>query len=239
MQMFFFSDQSKDLLYLTFPLKLFIHISLSVARICSLEICLQLRYAWAEILSLQSDVRYVTLHVTEMARIFMHSGDFPLMAGGSSLSNLNYANHFWRPSYTNKDLSAQHCHVSWTCNCETKWKHLKKKNASWHFFFSISFFRPLFRRLGGFISSAADVTAPGLLSCSGYLVYNASCGVAHILHALSLFDYIFDASKIYTHVHIYSGSKNLLTPVKMAGFCKVWYETKINLKLRCKIVRIF
>lgn len=152
MQMFFSQLKVRTLLYSTFSLRLFIRVSLSVARICSLEICLQLRCAWAEILSLQSDVRYVTLRVTEMPRIFIHSCDFPLMAGGSSLSNLNYANHFWRPSHTNKDLSAQHCHVSWTCNCEMKW-NFWKKNASWHVF-SISCFCPLFLRLGGFISSA-------------------------------------------------------------------------------------
>lgn len=90
------------------------------------EICLQLRYVWTEILSLQPDVRYVTLHVTEIPRIFIHSSNFWLMAGGSSLSHLNYANHFWRPSPTNNILSTQHCHVLWACNCD-----------SWHFCLSL------------------------------------------------------------------------------------------------------
>lgn len=172
MQMFS-SAQSRDfLLSSAFSLKWFIHVYLLQGFFeCYVpEICLQLRYAWTEILSLQSDVQYVTLPVTEIPKMFIHSCHFWLMAGGPSLSDFNYANHFWRPSYTNNYLSTLHCHMQWTCNCAIKWKWFRKTITADTFVF-FYFFLSSFLPLDGFISSAVDVTTPGLLSCSGYFVY--------------------------------------------------------------------
>lgn len=63
MQMFLLSSEYRD--FTVFYILTQVIYPLSVARIYLLEICLQLRYAWTEMLSSQSDVRYVTLHVTE------------------------------------------------------------------------------------------------------------------------------------------------------------------------------
>lgn len=66
----------------------------------------------------------------------------------------------------------------------------------------------------GFISSAVDVTTPGLLSCSGYFVYdNAWCGVspvAYILHPPSLSDHMFNlpCEVKKTQVYVYISNLN-------------------------------
>lgn len=135
----------------------------SITRIfehCVCEICLRLRYAQTEIQSLQSDVQYVTLPVTEIPRIFIHSCNFWLMAAGPALSNLNYENNFWRPRSTN-NLPALACHMQWMCTCDIKWN----RNV---WLLCLSLFLPVFFPLTGFISSAVDVATPGLLSYSGY-----------------------------------------------------------------------
>lgn len=135
----------------------------SITRIlkhCVCEICPWLRYAQTEIQSLQSDVQYVTLPVTEIPRIFIHSCNFWLMAAGPALSNLNYENNFWRPRSTN-NLPALACHMQWMYNCDIKWNR-----SVW--LLCLSLFLPVFFPLTGFISSAVDVATPGLLSYSGY-----------------------------------------------------------------------
>lgn len=99
--------------------------------------------------------------------------------GQPSLSNFSYANNFWRPRKTAR-LTHNRFQVQRTFDYE-KMLWTNRWQTYFFFFISPSFLPPSFLSLDGLISSAVDVTTPGLLSCS---VSNAWCGVSHLSYSL-------------------------------------------------------